>query len=128
MSVVRPPRPEPAEHRGPGGPCGGSWGEIAFGLGLLYESEGDLDQAARWFRQAAEGDRPGAAIRLSAVLNRLADERGAAGSEELLAEASRWLSEGLDTTRPGAIGMITDMLDRHQRAAARRGLEPAAAG
>jgi TPR repeat protein len=128
MSDVRPWRPEPAEQRGVGGPSGGSWGEIAFGLGLLYESEGDLDQAARWFRLAAESDRPGAAVRLSAVLNRLADERGDTASEELLAEASRWLSEGLDTTRPDAIGMITDMLDRHQRAAARRGLEPAAAG
>ncbi|GAA2418248.1 hypothetical protein GCM10010191_31200 [Actinomadura vinacea] len=128
---VRPVPPEPADHRGTGGCCGGSggsWGDIAFGLGMLYESEGDLDRAAGWFRQAAESDRPGAAIRLSAVLARLADRSGAADSEELLAEASRWLSEGLDTTRPDAIGLITDMLDRHQRAAARRGLEPAAAG
>ena len=128
MSVVRPRRPESAERRGLGGCGGGSWGEIAFGLGLLYESEGDLEQAARWFRQAAESDRPGAAIRLSSVLARLADARDDAGAYVLLAEASRWLSEGLDTTRPDAIGMITDMLDRHQRAAARRGLEPATAG
>ncbi|GAA3951632.1 hypothetical protein GCM10023085_37850 [Actinomadura viridis] len=108
-----------------GGPLDGSWAEIAFGLGLLYEHEDDLDQAARWFRQAAEDDFPGAALRLGAVLGRLADRRGTGPAEELLAEASRWLSEGLDVTRPGTIGLITDMLDRHQRAAARRGLEPA---
>jgi TPR repeat protein len=105
----------------------GAWADIAVELGLLYEREDDLDQAARWFRQAAECDRPDAAVRLSAVLARMADERGAGEAEELLAEASRWLSEGLDTSRPDAILLITDMLHRHQLAAARRGLEPAGA-
>ncbi|MFI0356704.1 hypothetical protein [Actinomadura sp. 9N407] len=106
----------------------GAWADIAFELGLLYEREGDLDQAVRWFRQAAECDRPDAAVRLSAVLSRLADESDAGAAEELLAEASRWLSEGLDAGRPDAILLITDMLLRHQRAAARRGLESAGAG
>lgn len=118
---VRPWSPETA------GRCvDGAWAGIAFELGVLYEREDDLEEAARWFRHAAECDLPGAAVRLSAVLSRLADER-ATGSGELLAEASRWLSEGLDATRPDSIRLITDMLDRHQRAAARRGLEPAGA-
>jgi hypothetical protein len=117
---VRSWRPETT-----GGSVEGTWADIAFGLGLLYEHEDDLERAARWFREAAEGDRPGAAIRLSAVLGRLADQRASGPAEPLLAEATRWLSEGLDATRPDAIGLITDMLDRHQRAAARRGLEPA---
>jgi len=105
----------------------GSWADVSYGLGLLYEQEDDLESSARWFRQAAECGRPGAAIRLSAVLGRLADERAAGPARPLLAEATRWLSEGMDTTRPDAIGMITDMLDRHQRAAARSALEPAGA-
>ncbi|MEW2356123.1 hypothetical protein [Spirillospora sp. NPDC029432] len=119
---VRPWSPETARR------CvDGAWADIAFELGLLYEREGDLGQAVRWFRHAAECDRPGAAVRLSSALTRLADERAAGAGEELLAEASRWLSEGVDATRPDSIRLITDMLDRHQRAAARRGLEPAGA-
>lgn len=117
---VRPARPESAGRS----PVAGSWADISFGLGLLYEQEDDLEKAARWFREAAECERPGAAIRLSTVLGRLADERSAVPARPLLAEATRWLSEGLDATSPDAIGMITDMLDRHHRAAARRGLEP----
>ncbi|WP_433326894.1 hypothetical protein [Spirillospora sp. CA-294931] len=105
----------------------GEWADIAFGLGELYEHDGDLEQAAEWFRRAAECDRQDAALRLGDVLGRLADQ-GDGSSEERLAEATRWLSGAQGATGPDAIGLITDMLNRHQRQAARRGLDDAATG
>ncbi|WP_131739436.1 tetratricopeptide repeat protein [Actinomadura roseirufa] len=119
---VRPWSPEDL-----GRPTDGTWADMAFGLGEMYEREGDLEAAADWYRRAAESDRADAALRLGAVLGRLADARRADESaEELLAEATRWLSEAQDATTPDAIELITDMLNRHQRQAARRGLEHAA--
>jgi TPR repeat protein len=106
---------------------GGSLVDLAYGLGEQYERDGDLEQAAQWFRRAAESDRRRAALRLGDVLGRLADERPPA-SERLLAEATRWMSDAPDATTPDAIELITDMLNRHQRAAARRGLETVPAG
>ncbi|MFC5186195.1 hypothetical protein [Actinomadura harenae] len=101
---------------------GETFAGFAFGLGETFERDGDLEQAASWYRRAAEAGSPGAALRLGDVLGRLADERRAGDSaEELLAEATRWLSGAPDTTTPDAIGLITDMLNRHQRRAARRG-------
>lgn len=105
----------------------GSLVDLAYGLGEQYERDGDLEQAAQWFRRAAEADRGRAALRLGDVLGRLADERPP-GSERLLAEATRWIAGAPDATTPDAIELITDMLNRHQRAAARRGLEAATAG
>ncbi|MDL4771733.1 MULTISPECIES: tetratricopeptide repeat protein [Thermomonosporaceae] len=123
---VRPWSPEDL-----GRPTDGSWADVAFGLGEMYEREGDLEQAADWFRRAAESDRADAALRLGGVLGRLADARRGLPddtAEELLAEATRWLSGANGATTPDAIELITDMLNRHQRQAARRGLEPAPAG
>ncbi|MFC4050847.1 hypothetical protein ACFOY4_14210 [Actinomadura syzygii] len=112
-----------------GRPTDGTWADVAFGLGELYEHEGDLEQAADWYRRAAEAGRADAALRLGAVLGRMADAGPAADSaEELLAEATRWLSGAHDATTPDAIELITDMLNRQLRRAARRGLEPAHAG
>ncbi|MFC4906177.1 hypothetical protein [Actinomadura gamaensis] len=97
---------------------------VALGLGETFERDGDLEQAAAWFRCAAEAGSPDAALRLGDVLGRLADERRAGDSaENLLAEATRWLSGAPDTTSPDAIGLITDLLNRHQRRAARRATE-----
>ncbi|MFC6878820.1 MULTISPECIES: tetratricopeptide repeat protein [Actinomadura] len=121
---VRPWRPEDL-----GRPTDGSWADVAFGLGEMYEREGDLEQAADWYRRAAESDRPDAALRLGDVLGRLADARrdaSADAAENLIAEATRWLSGAHDATTPDAIELITDMLNRQLRQAARRGLEPAA--
>lgn len=119
---VRPWSPEDL-----GRPMDGSWADVAFGLGEMYEHEGDLESAAGWYRRAAESDHDGAALRLCAVLGRMADARHADESaEDLLAEATRWLSGAPGATTPDAIELITDMLNRHQRQAARRGLEPAA--
>jgi TPR repeat protein len=102
---------------------------VAFGLGETCEREGDLEQAADWYRVVAESGRADAALRLGAVLGRLADEGSAADSaEDLLAEATRWLSGAQDATTPDAIELITDLLNRQLRQAARRGLEPAATG
>ncbi|WP_067481601.1 hypothetical protein [Actinomadura hibisca] len=115
----------------PGARADGPWSDVAFGLGDLYERDGDLDRAAEWYREAAEAGRADAALRLGDVLGRLADQRLPAAPDtaaELLAEASRWLSGAPDATTPDAIELITVMLDRHQRQAARRGLEPAPAG
>lgn len=109
----------------------GALADVAFRLGDWREREGDLEQAAGWFRRAAESDRPDAALRLGDVLGRLAEERRAASgdsAEVLLAEATRWLSEARDATTPAGIELITDMLNRHQRQAASRGLQPAGAG
>ncbi|TYK48392.1 SEL1-like repeat protein [Actinomadura decatromicini] len=112
-----------------GRPTDGTWADVAFGLGELYEHEGDLEQAADWYRRAAESGRADAALRLGGVLGRMADAGSAADSaEELLAEATRWLSGAHDATTPDAIELITDMLNRQLRRAARRGLEPAHAG
>ncbi|MGK5550174.1 tetratricopeptide repeat protein [Actinomadura kijaniata] len=105
----------------------GPWADVSFGLGELYELEGDLAQAAEWYREAAESGRADAALRLGDVLGRLADERLPAApdtAEELLAEATRWLSGAPAASSPDAIELITEMLDRHHRWAARRGLEP----
>ncbi|MFB4310829.1 hypothetical protein [Actinomadura sp. GTD37] len=121
---VRPWTPEDL-----GRPTDGTWADVAFGLGEMYEREDDLDQAADWYRRAAESGRADAALRLGAVLGRMADA-GPAGesAEDLLAEATRWLSGAHDATTPDAIELITDMLNRQLRQAARRGLEPAPAG
>ncbi|MCP2339817.1 hypothetical protein [Actinomadura rupiterrae] len=116
---VRTWRPAPAPSAGDE-----TFAGVAFGLGATFEQDGDLEQAAAWFRRAAEAGCPDAALRLGDVLGRLADERRAGDSaEDLLAEATRWLSGAPDTTSPDAIGLITDMLNRHQRLAARRGSE-----
>ncbi|MFI6520214.1 tol-pal system YbgF family protein [Spirillospora sp. NPDC050679] len=123
---VRPWSPEL-----PGACADGPWADVAFGLGELYERDGDLDRAAEWYREAAEVGRSDAALRLGDVLGRLADQRLPAAPDTaagLLAEASRWLSGAPDATTPDAIELITDMLNRHQRQAARRGLEAAPAG
>jgi TPR repeat protein len=96
---------------------------------MRCEREGDLEGAARWFRRAAEADFPNAALRLGAVLGRLADEHDTKtkrSPEMLLAEATRWLSEV--KTSPDAVELITDLLNRQQRLAARRALEPLTAG
>lgn len=123
---VRPWSPEDL-----GRPTDGTWADMAFGLGELYEHENDLEQAADWYRRAAESGRADAALRLGAVLGRMADA-GSAGdpvsASDLLAEATRWLSGAQDATTPDAIELITDMLNRQLRQAARRGLEPAPAG
>lgn len=121
---VRPWTPEDL-----GRPTDGTWADGAFGLGELYEREGDLDRAADWYRRAAESGRAAAALRLVAVLGRMADA-GPAGESagDLLAEAARWLSGAHDATTPDAIELITDTLNRQLRQAARRGLEPAPAG
>ncbi|MFI0409515.1 tol-pal system YbgF family protein [Actinomadura sp. 3N508] len=121
---VRPWSPEDL-----GRPTDGTWADVAFGLGETYEREGDLEQAAGWYRRAAESGRADAALRLGAVLGLLADADTAAGSaEDLLAEATRWLSGAQDATTPDAIELITDMLNRQLRQAARRGVEPAPTG
>ncbi|RFS85801.1 hypothetical protein D0T12_12560 [Actinomadura spongiicola] len=118
---VRPWSPEDR-----GRPTGGTWTDVAFVLGEAYEREGDLEQAADWYRRAAESGRADAAMRLGDVLGRLADEGSAADTaEDLLAEATRWLSGAHDATTPDAIELITDLLNRQLRQAARRGVEPA---
>lgn len=115
-------------------PAGGSLERVACSLGERCEREGDLELAARWFRRAAETGCAEAALRLGDVLGRLADERPAEtkdspdSPEWLLAEASRWLSEVRYAAMPDGIELVTDMLNRHQRLAARRGLEPEPVG
>ncbi|GAA0576181.1 SEL1-like repeat protein [Actinomadura livida] len=114
-----------------GRPTDGTWADVAFGLGEMYEREGDLKQAADWYRRAAESGRPAAALRLGAVLGRRADAGAAdesVSAEDLLAEATRWLSGAQNATTPDAIELITDTLNRQLRQAARRGLEPTPAG
>jgi TPR repeat protein len=112
-----------------GRPVAGSQAHAAYELGMWCEREGDLEGAARWFRRAAEADFPDAALRLGRVLGRLADEQGTKtkqSPEMLLAEATRWLSEV--KTSPDAVELITDLLNRQQRLAARRAIEPLTVG
>lgn len=123
---VRPWSPEDL-----GRPTDGTWADVALGLGEVFEREGDLEQAVGWYRRAAESGRADAALRLGAVLGRMADAGAAddsSSAEDLLAEATRWLSGAQAATTPDAIELITDMLNRQLRQAARRGLEPAPAG
>jgi TPR repeat protein len=115
--VVRPLPPKDA-----------AWAQIAYGLGEMYEREGNLERAVALFRRAAESDRPDAALRLADLLGQLAERCEAGPCDQALAEGTRWLSGAPAPTTPDAIGLITDMLDRHQRRAARRGLEPAPTG
>ncbi|MBW8486102.1 hypothetical protein [Actinomadura parmotrematis] len=121
-----PARPWSAASLGPA--AHEPWVDVAFGLGGLYERDGDLAVAAEWYRQAAEEGHAEARLRLGDVLGRLADAQRTGAAEDLLAEAGRWLSGAPDPTSPDAIGLLTDLLNRHQRQAARRGLAPAAAG
>jgi TPR repeat protein len=112
-----------------GRPVAGSQAREAYELGVWCEREGDLECAAHWFRRAAEADFPGAALRLGGVLSRLADERNTKAKqspEMLMAEASRWLS--VVNTSPDAVELITDLLNRQQRLAARRAIEPLTVG
>lgn len=120
---VRSWAPAPGGRRRP-------YARIAFASGKRCERQGDLEGAARWFRRAAEADLSDAALRLGDVLGRLADQRGGVGGtdgsrsrDRLLAEATRWLSEAHGATHPDAIELITDMLNRQQRLAARRTVE-----
>jgi TPR repeat protein len=108
--------------------AGGSPGCLAYGLGRLCAAEGDIEEAVRWFRRAAQTGCPEAALPLGELLGRLADEHRAErrdSAELLLAEATRWLCEARSSAVPDAIERVTDMLNRHQRLAARRGLKPA---
>jgi TPR repeat protein len=120
-----------AEIAGCPAPAGGSLERVACSLGERSEREGDLERAARWYRRAAEAGCAEAALRLGDVLGRLADEGRTEtddSPEQLLAEASRWLSEVRYAARPDGIELVTDMLNRHQRLAARRGFEPEPVG
>jgi hypothetical protein len=94
--------------------------------------EGALGEAVRSFRPAAEAGCPKAALRLGDLLGRLAEEPGRHtrrdSRELLLAEATRWLSMAHSATGPDAVALVTDMLNRHQRLAARRGMEPVLSG
>jgi TPR repeat protein len=115
-----------------GRPAAGSQARAAYELGMWCEREGDLECAAHWFRRAAEDDYPDAALRLGGVLARLVDEADEQDTktdqspEMLLAEATRWLSEV--KASPDAVELITDLLNRQQRLAARRTIEPLTVG
>lgn len=125
------PRPAPDARR-----PGGTLAEVAYRLGEWREREGDLEQAAGWFRRAAEfpgAGRPDAELRLGDVLGRLAEQRRAQSgqarqsAEVLLAEGARWLAGAQSAAAPAAVELVTDMLNRHQRQAARRVPQSAAA-
>lgn len=122
-------RPEPMGRLVAWKPVAGAEVGAAYELGLWCEKENDLERAARWYRRAAEAGYPQAALRLGDVLGRLADRQDVNAEqppELLLAEATRWLSAAAST--PGAMELITDMLNRQQRLAARRAREPEVAG
>lgn len=113
----------------------GSLAEFAYRLGEWREREGDLEQAAGWFRRAAEfpgGGSRDAELRLGDVLGRLAEQRrahsGRQSAEGLLAEGSRWLAGAQSAASPAPIELVTDMLNRHQRQAAQRVPQSAASG
>jgi hypothetical protein len=93
-----------------------------FAYGERCERKADLTGAARWYRYAAEGAWPGAALRLAAILVRLADECAPFDRDEesLVAEATRWLSESEPSGDPEWTRLVMAMLDRQQRLAARR--------
>lgn len=81
----------------------------AYELGCRHEADGDLAEAARWFRVAAGGDHADAALRLGRTLDRLA---GACGRAELhlVTEAARAYAEAYAAGYPEAADRIDEML------------------
>ncbi len=108
----------------PGDHAAGSQARFLYKLGVRAEAEGNMERAAGWFRKAAEAGIPEAALRLGGVLGHLAEQpvgKAKASPEQLLAEASRWASGA--GAGPDKMMLITDLLNRQQRLAARRALE-----
>ena len=81
----------------------------AYGLGRRHEADGDLAEAARWYRIAAGGDHADAALRLGRTLDRLA---GSYGREELhlVTEAAQAYAEAYAAGYPEAADRIDEML------------------
>ncbi|MEV4672866.1 hypothetical protein AB0K34_14515 [Actinomadura sp. NPDC049382] len=81
----------------------------AYELGCRHEADGNLVEAARWFRVAAGGDHADAALRLGRALDRLA---GACGRAELhlVTEAAQAYAEAYAAGYPEAADRIDELL------------------
>ena len=91
----------------------------AYELGCRHEADGNLAEAARWYRVAAGNDHADAALRLGRTLDRLA---GSYGREELhlVTEAAQAYAEAYAAGHPEAADRIDEMLAGFARGRAPR--------
>lgn len=85
----------------------------AYELGCRHEADGNLGEAARWYRVAAGNDHADAALRLGRTLDRLAGRcAGPHGRAELhlITEAARAYAEAYAAGFPEAADRIDEML------------------
>ncbi|TDB74586.1 hypothetical protein E1264_40780 [Actinomadura sp. KC216] len=89
----------------------------AYELGRRHEIDGDLAEAARWYRVAARSDHADASLRLGRTLDLLAEQCAATGPysaqrEELhlITEAARAYAEAYAAGYPEAADRIDEML------------------
>lgn len=81
----------------------------AYELARRHEADGDLREAARWYRIAAGNDHADAALRLGRTLDRLAGS-GTRGDLPLVAEAAQAYAEAYAAGHPEAADRIDEML------------------
>ncbi|WUI01645.1 hypothetical protein OHR68_07465 [Spirillospora sp. NBC_00431] len=105
----------------------------AYALARRHEADGDLGEAARWYRVAARSDHADAALRLGQTLDLLADRCAAAdppGAQRvelhLITEAAQAYAEAYAAGYPEAADRIDEMLaafTRRQRSPDRQRAE-----
>lgn len=81
----------------------------AYELARRHEADGELGEAARWYRIAAGNDHADAALRLGRTLDRLAGTR-ARGDLALVTEAAQAYAEAYAAGHPEAADRIDEML------------------
>lgn len=112
--------------------------QAAYELGLRNDKDGNLAEAARWYRVAADGDHADAALRLGEVLDLLADRCARQDDmssyntrrEELhlISEAAQAYAEAYAAGHPEAADKIDEMLAAFARRQNPAPREPASAG
>ncbi|TDC13741.1 hypothetical protein [Actinomadura bangladeshensis] len=81
----------------------------AYELARRHEADGNLGEAARWYRIAAGNDHADAALRLGRTLDRLAGSRGREDLS-LVTEAAQAYAEAYAAGHPEAADRIDEML------------------
>jgi TPR repeat protein len=93
-------------------------GEAAYQNGTRSHEEGDLRQAARWYRAAALSDYADASLKLAVVLDAMAEEcaakHGNQTAEELTltAESLQWYATAFGAGEPDAADLLDALITR----------------
>ncbi len=93
----------------------------AYQLARKYQDDGNLTEAARWYKVAAVNDFADANLELAKVLDRLADghldgpaSRYSSREElDLVAEAARWYGTAYAAGHPEAADLLDALIARH---------------